>query len=106
MQKTRVPAHIKGPERLLWKKILAEYAISDSAGLKILQVALEAYARARKAREVIEKEGMTIKDRFDQVKAHPLITVERDARSQFLLAMKQLNLSIIPQEEMRSILER
>jgi P27 family predicted phage terminase small subunit len=94
MTKPKVPKHFENPERLLWKKILSEYLIADSAGLKLLETALEAHSRARKARETVDKEGMTTTDRFGQVKAHPLITVERDARSQFLLAMKQLNLDI------------
>ena len=44
----------------------------------------------------IDRDGETIKDRFDQVKAHPALVAEKDARSQMLAALKQLRLDIEP----------
>jgi P27 family predicted phage terminase small subunit len=78
------------------KNILKEFLIEDEGGLQILQTSLEAFDRMRECQKVIEKEGLTVKDRFGQIKAHPLCTVERDARSQFLLGLKRLNLDIEP----------
>jgi hypothetical protein len=37
---------------------------------------------------------MTFKDRFGQVKVHPLLPSERDARAAFISAMRALNLNI------------
>ncbi len=80
----------------LKQKLIEEYSISDSGGLAILQTGLEAYDRAEAARASIEQYGMLVPDRFKIPKPHPLLTVERDARSQWLQALKQLNLDIEP----------
>jgi P27 family predicted phage terminase small subunit len=79
-----------------WDKIHNEYGIDDEAGLLLLQTALEAFDRMRAAQKVIKKEGMQVKDRFDQLKAHPLLTIERDSRAAMITALKNLNLDLEP----------
>jgi len=78
------------------KGILEEYTIDDAAGLRILETACEAFDRMRSAQKTIQKDGMTVTDRWGQIKAHPLCSVERDSRAQFLAALKQLNLDLEP----------
>jgi len=39
---------------------------------------------------------MTLSDRWGQLKINPLCAVERDARAQFMAAMKALNLDLEP----------
>ena len=80
----------------LKKGILEEYSIDDAAGLRILETACEAFDRMRAAQKAIQQDGMTVADRWNQIKAHPLCSVERDARAQFLAALKALNLDIEP----------
>jgi hypothetical protein len=46
----RVPQHLSKEAKIFYKKVVAEYLIDDAAGLKILQVALEAFDRAQSAR--------------------------------------------------------
>jgi len=77
-------------------RIKTEYGIVDEGGLLLLQTAFEAFDMMRKAQRIINKDGLTFKDRFYQVKTHPLCNVVRDARAQFLQALKQLNLDIEP----------
>jgi P27 family predicted phage terminase small subunit len=91
-----IPKHLSAEARKIWRSIVAEYEISDTAGLKILKTSLEAYDRMQKARESIDKYVMLVKDRFDQPKAHPLLTIERDSRAAFLAGLKALNLDIEP----------
>ena len=79
-----------------WRRLTTEYEIGDDAGRLILMTALEAFDRMREAQAVLTLDGLTIKDRFDQVKAHPLCVVERDNRAQMLSALKALNLDIEP----------
>ena len=93
------PRGLSPEARKWWKKLLEEYSIEDQAGLLILQVALEAFDRMRQAQSQVEKDGPTILDRFDQLKAHPMLTVERDARSQMMQALKSLNLDFEPLKE-------
>ena len=86
------PKHLSREAKIIWKGIVLEYAITDIAGLRILMVALEAYDRAQAARRQIDQEGMTVKDKYDQIKQHPLLPVERDSRAAFLAGLKALNL--------------
>ena len=88
------PQELAQPERQLWESITAQHAFSDAASLSLLRTALEAHARARLCREAIAKDGMTHRDRFGQVKVHPLLSTERDARAAFISAMRTLNLNI------------
>lgn len=97
MKKTpQAPKVISREAKRWWSKITEEYEIDDAAGLLLLQTAMEAFDRMRDAQGIIEKEGATILDRFDQTKSHPQLTVERDARSQMIMALKSLNLDLEP----------
>jgi P27 family predicted phage terminase small subunit len=93
-KKNRCPQYLSKESRKLWHELLTEYQIEDSAGLKILLTALEAFDRAKASREKIDLDGMVIQGPAGRMIAHPLCTVERDARAQFLAALKQLNLDV------------
>ena len=93
------PKHLSKPAKTWWRKIQAEYSITDQAGHLLLQTALEAFDRMKEAQERIATDGLMVKDRFEQDKQHPLLTVERDSRSQMLLALKALQLDVDPSQE-------
>ena len=92
----KAPATLSVEARGWWARLLDEYGIDDPAGLLLLQTSLEAFDRMKQAQKRIKKDGAIIKDRFDQLRAHPAITTERDSRAQMLMAMKNLNLDIEP----------
>ena len=97
---TSPPKSLSRQSKALWKQIVSQWSLDDPAGLKVLEVGLHALDRAEECREQIDKEGCTLADRFDQVKPHPLLSVERDARSQFMHTMKQLNLDPEPESSL------
>jgi len=80
----------------LKKSIIEEYDIVDQAGIAILQTAIEALDLMRRAQKEVEKDGLTVKGDRGQIKAHPLLSVIRHQRSQFLSALKALNLDLEP----------
>ena len=88
------PADLTKPQQALWREILDQFEVSDAASLRVLHVGLQALDRAESARRRIKKDGQVVTDRFGQPKAHPLLSVERDARSQFMLAIQRLQLDI------------
>jgi len=90
------PKHLTKEARQWWEKITNEYDITDQAGRLLLQTAMEAHDRLKQAQAAIKRDGATVKDRFDQDKPHPLLTTERDARSQMMAALKALNLDLEP----------
>ena len=54
------------------------------------------FDRMREAQQQVAADGVSFRDRFGQVKAHPLLTVERDARAAFLAGLRSLNLDLEP----------
>lgn len=87
---------IKREAKKLKKSILAEFDISDRGGLEILDRAIESFCRMRQAEAIINLEGLTTLNHFGEPKEHPAVNIERKARAQFLLAIKQLNLDVLP----------
>ena len=86
--------HLSTAAKKLFNAIVGEYQIDDSAGVATLTSAVESWDRAREAREQIDKEGLTFRDRFGQVRSHPAVTVERDSRAAFLSGLKALDLQV------------
>jgi len=96
MSKTKIPKHLSKEGQALWGRLQKEYDIEDEAGYLILTTGMEARDRMQQAAAIIKKEGMQVADRFGQMKAHPLTTVERDSRAAMLSALKALNLDLEP----------
>jgi P27 family predicted phage terminase small subunit len=94
--KKLVPDHLSLEAKKLYKDLIREYGIEDTAGLKILRVSCEAFDRAQSARREIDKDGMAVHDRWGQTKVHPLLAIERDSRAAFLSGIKALNLDLEP----------
>ena len=79
-----------------WKHYCREYGIVDAGGLSILETGLKALDLDKKCCETVEKDGLMVKDRFGVLKPHGLLPTIRDARSQWLNALKMLNLDLEP----------
>jgi len=88
--------HIRRESRAEIRKLISEYGIEDAGGINLLMIYADADSVERDAQDIVNIEGMTVKDRFGQVKSHPLLTVIRDARAQKMAALKGLNLDIEP----------
>jgi hypothetical protein len=86
------PEHLEEPERELFRSIVTEFRVDDVGSLQLLTTAMEAHQRCRVCREAIDREGMTIKDRFGILTSHPLLKAEASARGQYLAALRALNL--------------
>lgn len=92
------PADLAATGRELWDKLMTAYRIEDEGGRAVLAVACRAADRAEGCRLKVAKEGMTVRDRWRQVRPHPLLAVERSARDQMLRAIIALSLPL-PEEE-------
>jgi P27 family predicted phage terminase small subunit len=74
--------------------VLDDYERKTRTAINVLATCLEAHMRAREARELVEREGMTVVGRDGQTKVHPLLAVERDARQAWLAGIKALGLEL------------
>ena len=90
------PPSLSKEARKIWSLLQAEYGIDDPAGLQLLNIYGQAFDRVAECRKAIDREGLQVADRFGQLKSHPLLTTERDARAQMLQALKALNIDVEP----------
>ncbi len=95
-RRTDAPKALSREAKGWWKRLVTEYGLDDEAGLLLLQIALESFDRMRSAQAAIDKDGPSVRDRWGQVKPHPLLTTERDSRSGMLAALRAMNLDVEP----------
>ena len=87
------PPHTFSSEgRDLWFALLDEYDL-DGLGVERLIVACEAFDRYQAARQLLDREGIVIRDRFGQQQPHPAIAIERSARAAYLRALRDVEAS-------------
>ncbi len=95
---TQPPDSLSTAAKKWWRAIQSEFAIADPGGLLVLTTALEAYDRMVEAKALIDEQGLTVLDRFEQRKPHPAVVIERDCRGQMLMALRHLSLDLEPLE--------
>ena len=96
----KAPKHLQPETRQWFAGIVAEHDLTSSE-LRTLQAALEAWDRAQEALERIAKDGAYLPNRFGELRPHPALSVERDARIGFLRAMRELALDGIEDDGVR-----
>lgn len=94
----RPPKHLSSIARKLWRDTCAAHTVIDPNQFALLRAACESFDRANEAREILAREGLTIRDRFQQLKAHPAASIERDARASMIQAFRALGFSPPPPE--------
>ena len=92
----RPPLDLSDAAKAWYTAVRREYAIDDPGGLWLLETAAHAYARMEDARTRIAEEGPIIPDRAGCPRAHPMLQVERDARSGLIQSLKALHLDLEP----------
>ena len=96
MDKLAPPNHLSQHGRKFYCDVAAEYQIDDAAGLALLTTAAECLDRMRAAQAAIAVFGEMTVDRYGGPKINPACTLEKDARTGFLAALKALNLDLEP----------
>jgi phage terminase small subunit len=86
-----IPKHLQPGTRRWLKNLQAEYLLEDHHG-RIAILAGESWDRCVQAREAIARDGMTFRDDRGNIRPHPLLAVERDARTAFARLVRELDL--------------
>lgn len=96
------PEHLSEEMRAWWKRIVRAWRFSPHH-LKVLQAACESWDRMVEARALLKKDGLTVTDRFGQLKPHPAFAIERDSRIAFVRCVRELALADedLPPEDSR-----
>lgn len=90
------PKHLKAAGAGLFRKMIGEYGIADSAGLALLGTAAECLDRMRAAQKAIATHGEIVVDRYGAPKLNPACNLEKDSRAGMLAAFRALNLDLEP----------
>ena len=85
------PAHLETETAKWFESVLTDYEL-EPHHIRLLVLAAEAWDRCNQARGLIAVEGLTIRDRFGQMRAHPAVSIERDSRIAFSRLIRELNL--------------
>ncbi len=91
MTELKPPAHLQPATAEWWSEVAGAFLL-ESHQYRLLTLAAEAWDRAQEARERILADGAYIKDRFGQLRGHPALAVERDARLAFARLVRELAL--------------
>lgn len=73
------PKHLSRRSRAFWKSAIEDYDLA-LPHLELLRRLCEAMDRCDQARELLDAEGLTVTDRYGQVKPHPAATIETQSR--------------------------
>jgi hypothetical protein len=87
----RPPKHLAEPEAHVWTRLRAEYGLGDAPALLLLEVLCDALAVVRRARELIDREGVSVDG-----KPHVLCKVMNDGQKTVLASLKALQLDMEP----------
>ena len=97
----RLPGHLERATRQWIHGLMQDYELEDHH-VRLLILAGEAWERCCQAREQIAKEGLTITDRFHQLRPHPAVSIERDSRTAFARMLRETGLEVEGAEPPRS----
>ncbi|MGC8541873.1 MAG: P27 family phage terminase small subunit [Phycisphaerae bacterium] len=92
----KAPVTLSAEAKNLWRRLLSEYELNDSAALALLANALQAFDRMREAQALLARDGICPPDRFGQPRAHPAVLIERDSRAAMLKHLGALHLDVEP----------
>lgn len=85
------PAHISAEAGAWWRDVVRDYDL-EPHHLRLLQAACECWDRAQVARQAVAADGITFRDSSGNLKAHPAVAIERDARNLFARLVRELDL--------------
>lgn len=91
MQNYKIPSHLR-PQTAKWVRSVLKDFDFESHHFRILLRVAESWDRGDQAREQIDRDGITVPDRYGVLKQHPAIAVERDSRTAFFRGIRELAL--------------
>jgi phage terminase small subunit len=80
--------------RAFWVATTESYSLEDSHHLRLLENAGVALDRAASAREQLVRDGVTVKNRFGEIVAHPAANIERQSMNAFRQNIRELGLDL------------
>ena len=99
-RKPPAPEHLRRETKAWWRSVVRDYLL-EQHHLLLLQAACEALDRAAEAREILDKEGLTVPTSSGGLKQHPAAQIEFNSRLSFARILRELDLDTEPAPEGR-----
>lgn len=84
------------------RDILKNFQFEEVQDFERLNLACHCLDRVHECRDLIKREGLFVKDRFNVTKAHPGVEVERQQKILFIRILRELNLDLTAAKDLRS----
>ena len=94
------PPHLSASTKLWFASVIADYEL-EPHHVRLLTKCAESWDLSEKARQAIEKEGMTYTDRFGSPRARPEVAIMRDAKISFCRILRDLDIDVSTPSESR-----
>jgi P27 family predicted phage terminase small subunit len=94
----KAPKHLKSATRRWWESVVADWQL-EPHHVRLLTLAAEAWDRCQEARELIQRDGLTVATKAGGPRLHPAVRVETDARLAFARLIRELDLDVTPPAE-------
>jgi len=88
----KAPRHLSADMTTWWRVLTRQYQFRPQH-LRVLACAAEAWDRKEQARELLAAGGLTVTNRQGELRPHPAVAIERDARIAFVRAVRELSLA-------------
>lgn len=87
-----VPPELQATGRELWLTTLNEWDLAES-DLALLRVACQQADRIAECQEIIATDGILVTDPSGRQRAHPLLSIEKEAANTLMRAWRMLDLN-------------
>jgi phage terminase small subunit len=91
-RRPRCPNGLNDEAQNLWAEAVAKYELGEHE-LSLLRSAVKALTQLRAVQSELERDGVTIRDRFDQVREHPNVRTLQVLDQQFRNNLSDLGLA-------------
>lgn len=88
------PGHLSEDAKSWWRTVLQHFDLEEHH-LRLLRLACEAWDRAQQARAILDRDGITFTDDRKNIRAHPAVAIEKDARTGFARLVRELDLDAV-----------
>ncbi len=96
----KAPEHLGEQGRRFWSRVVEAFELLPQ-DLDRLEGAAKALDRAAAAREILDREGLVVRDRFGQHREHPAARLETQAWGTFRLLVRELGIDDEPPPDTR-----
>ncbi len=91
------PKHLSAHGKKVWHQLVDDYDLDrEPHARELLRMALEQLDRAEEVRQRVVKDGAYVTNRHGEVRAHPAIAVEKDAKTLTARLFRELALDPRP----------